>query len=488
MGVETTALVSSPLLLTDLDHPEETIFVISGVERDTISLPRFTGDGNLVQFTEGDGYTSSEIDSIRGFVKRGGTVILMDDFGYSSDLAAEFGLDFTNHRLYTDYSYDDDLGSDFVWVNTTSAFNFTSSQGMQSNVNPCLRDADEDGVVDVLDGDPENPTVGAPFITKTASGLCAHRFLGTDQSTNQPRWDWSQDYSILTNTPSAFEKDTSYNPAEHRYVIAKTTQDSWLDNNDDGNYTVGGYAAFGISGDEQGPFPVYVRYCEEILCQESISGRVHFISDGSVLINSLYDPDFESSYLGLVPENDNRKWILDVVAESLILDNNGTSPGENALVIFDESRHQQPTVFGDTYNLLYYILIYFTNDWMAMLMLFLILFIMLEAVLIRKEDPEDWRHVFRVVYYGFGDAERYKYYQKPEKIRQVLLTRVRNINAFSREEFDSMPASELQGMIQDPVLVRFIFEERNYSADELVGIVQRIKQWGDSGGSPRNVD
>ena len=171
---------------------------------------------------------------------------------------------------------------------------------------------------------------------------------------------------------------------------------------------------------------------------------------------------------------------MDVVAESLILDNNGTSPGENALVIFDESRHQQPTVFGDTYNLLYYILIYFTNDWMAMLMLFLILFIMLEAVLIRKEDPEDWRHVFRVVYYGFGDAERYKYYQKPEKIRQVLLTRVRNINAFSREEFDSMPASELQAMIQDPVLVRFIFEERKYSADELVGIVQRIKQWGES--------
>jgi len=488
MGVETTALVSSPLLLADLDHPEETIFVISGVERDTISLPRFTGDGNLVQFAEGDGYTSSEIESIRGFVKRGGTVILMDDFGYSSDLAAEFGLDFTNHRLYTDYSYDDDLGSDFVWVNTTSAFNFTSSQGMQSSVNPCLRDADEDGVVDVLDGDPENPTVGAPFITKTASGLCAHRFLGTDQSTNQPRWDWSHDYSILTNTPSAFEKDTSYNPAEHRYVIAKTTQDSWLDNNDDGNYTVGGYAAFGISGDEQGPFPVYVRYCEKILCQESTSGRVHFISDGSVLINSLYDPDFESSYLGLVPENDNRKWILDVVAESLILDNNGTSPGENALVIFDESRHQQPTVFGDTYNLLYYILIYFTNDWMAMLMLFLILFIMLEAVLIRKEDPEDWRHVFRVVYYGFGDAERYKYYQKPEKIRQVLLTRVRNINAFSREEFDSMPASELQAMIQDPVLVRFIFEERKYSADELVGIVQRIKQWGETGGASRNVD
>ena len=489
MGVDTTALVSSPLLLSDLDHPEETVFVISGVERDTISLPRFTGDDDIIQFSEGDGYTSSEIGAIREFVGRGGTVILMDDFGYSSNLAAEFGLEYTNHRLYSDYSYDGDLGSDFVWVNTTSAFNFTAAQGMQTKVNPCLRDLDEDGVVDVLDNDPTNPEIGANFVTASSSGLCSHRFLGNDQSTNKPRWDWSQDYNILTNTPSAFEKTSAYNPAERRYVIAKTTQDSWLDNNDDGNYTVGNYAAFGIIGDEQGPYPVYVRYCETILCRGYDSGRVHFISDGSVLINSLYDPEFESKYLGLVPENDNRKWILDIVAEALIINDNGTLPSENALVIFDESRHQQPTIFGDTYNLLYYLLIYFTNDWMAMLILFLALFVFLEAVLIRKEDPEDWRHVFRVVYYGFGDAERYKYYQRPEKIRQVLLTRVRNINALTREEFDSMPAAELQGMIRDPVLVRFIFEERNYRPDELVGIVRRIKQWGESGGGVSgNVD
>ena len=486
-GVETTALVSSPLLLSDLDHPEQTIFVISGVERDTISLPRFTGEDDLIQFSEGDGYTSSEIVAISNFVSRGGTLILMDDFGYSSNLAAEFGLEFTNHRLYADYSYDNDLGSDFVWVNTTSAFNFTSSQGMQTSVNPCLRDADNDGVVDVLDEDPSNPEIGAAFVTVQAAGLCAHRFQGTDSSTNQPKWDWSQDYSLLTNTPSAFEKASSYNPAERRYVIAKTTQDSWIDNNDDGNYSVGSFSAFGLAGDEQGPFPVYVRYCESILCRGSETGRVHFISDGSVLINSIYDPESDSSYL-TVPENDNRKWVLDLVAEALILNDNGTSPGEHSLVIFDESRHQQPTIFGDTYNLVYYLLIYFTNDWMAMLILFLFLFILLEAVLIRKEDPEDWRHVFRVVYYGFGDAERYKYYQRPEKIRQVLLTRVRNLNALTRDEFDNMPASELQEMIRDPVLVRFLFEERNYRPDELVGIVRRIKQWGEAGGSTRVVD
>lgn len=481
MGIETTALVSSPLLLSDIDHPEQTVFVVSGVERDTISLPRFTGDDDVIQFSEGDGYTSSEIVAIQVFVDRGGTVMLMDDFGYSSNLAAEFGLEFTNHRLYADHSYDSTLGSDFVWVNTSSAFNFTSAPGTQTQVNPCLRDLDKDGVIDVLDNDPDDPEVGATLINSRTSGLCAHRFLGIDELTLEPIWDWSEGYELLTNTPSAFEKASSYNPAEHRYVVARTTQDSWLDKNDDGNYTIGGYAALGIQGDEQGPFPVYVRYCEKILCRTADSGRVHFISDGSILINSLYDPGFESQYLGLVPDNDNRKWVLDIVAEALLLNDNGTSPSEDALVIFDESRHQQPTLFGDTYNLLYYLLIYFTNDWMAMLILFLTLFVFLESVLIRKEDPEDWKHVFRVVYYGFGDARRYEYYQRPEKIRQVLLTRVRNINALTREEFDALPAAQLQQMVRDPVLIRFIFEDRRYRPDELVGIVKRIKQWGTSG-------
>jgi hypothetical protein len=59
-----------------------------------------------------------------------------------------------------------------------------------------------------------------------------------------------------------------------------------------------------------------------------------------------------------------------------------------------------------------------------------------------------------------------------------LLTRVRNLNTLSREEFDALPAAELQNMIQDPVLIRFIFEDRKYRPDELVGVVKRIKEWG----------
>jgi hypothetical protein len=397
----------------------------------------------------------------------------MDDFGYSSNLAKQFGLEYTGHSLYDGESYDRELGYNFVWVNTTSAYNFTTTPNSQKSVNPCIRDVDDDGVIDLLDGDPNDPNALNPVINLLNVGLCAHRF---DVKTGE--WDFSEEYNLLTNGLSGFDKTSAYNPSEHRYVVAKTTLDSWMDNNDDGNYTIGGYEALGIQGDEQGPFPVYVRYCENILCRSSTSGRIHFVSDGSMLINSLYDPEFDEFYSGLVPKNDNRKWALDIIAESLLVSDSGTNISSNALVIFDESRHQQQNIFGDTYNLIYYLLIYFTNDWMAMLILFLILFISLEAIIIRKEDPEDWRHIFRIIYYGFGDATRYEYYQKSDKIRQVLLTRVRNINTLSREEFDALPAAELQNMVKDPVLIRFIFEDRKYRPDELVGVVKRIKEWG----------
>ena len=477
MGIETTALVSSPLLLSEIDHPEEAVFVISGVERDTISLPRFTGDENVIEFSEGDGYTTSEILAIESFVQSGGTVLLMDDFGYSSNLADQFGLQYSGHRLYDEGSYAAELGADYIWIHTGSAFNFTTNSGSLSTIHPCLKDLDEDGVIDILDPEPLNPAISS-FVTESDAGLCAHRY-------SVDGWDFSEGYKLLTNSPSAFEKATSYNPVENRYAIGKSTLDSYLDTNDDGNLTVG-FESLGIEGDEQGPFAVYVRHCEDRLCIDANGGRVHFVADGSILINSLYNPSSLGNFAAgggstqsiSIPENDNRKWALDIIAEALLVDPNSTKASSNAIVIFDESRHQQPTLFGDTYNLLYYLLIYFTNDWMAMLLLFLTLFIVLEAVLIRKDDPQDWRHVFRIIYYGFGDARRYEYYQRPEKIRQVLLSRIRNLNTLSREEFDAMPASELQSMVEDPILVNFLFEDRRYKPDELVGIIKRIKEWG----------
>ena len=135
MGIETNALVSSPLLLSEIDYPEEAVFIVSGVERDTISLPRFTGDESVIELTESDGYTNSEILAIENFVQRGGTVILMDDFGYSAQLAMQFGLDYSGHRLYDGQAYAHELDYNYVWVNSSSAYNFTTNSGSLSSVN-----------------------------------------------------------------------------------------------------------------------------------------------------------------------------------------------------------------------------------------------------------------------------------------------------------------------------------------------------------------
>jgi hypothetical protein len=114
-----------------------------------------------------------------------------------------------------------------------------------------------------------------------------------------------------------------------------------------------------------------------------------------------------------------------------------------------------------------------------MLLLFLILFITFEAVLIKKRDPEPWRHVFSIIYYGFGDANRYAYYSKVEKIRQVFLSKVRNQNGLNREEFQAMKANELVSMINDPVLAKFAVEASNrYTLEQTVALVKRIKAWG----------
>ena len=50
MGVDTTSMISSPVLLGEIENPEDTVFMVTGVEQDTISLPRFTGDTEVVEW------------------------------------------------------------------------------------------------------------------------------------------------------------------------------------------------------------------------------------------------------------------------------------------------------------------------------------------------------------------------------------------------------------------------------------------------------
>ena len=469
-GITTTSIVSSPLLLEEIQSPRDTVFVVSGIERDTISLPRFSADSSVIQLVEGLGYSTSEIEAISNFVERGGTIVVLDDFGYAQGLADEFGLGYSGHQLYDTQTWDPDLDFNYVWLNITNGFNYSSSSGSRTNTNPCISDQDSDGTPDFLEG------IIVP--TTEELGLCSHRWDSINANYNM-----NPGYDLLLNQPSAFDKgQAGENADDNLYPIGFSTQDAYLDTNNDGKLTVG-FSGTEAGSDEQGPFAMYVKYCRSRNCDNPDSGRAYFVTDGSLLVNSIYDTEgVESGVYGdfnKTPDiNDNRRWALDLIAEALMSNDGNASISPDAQVIFDESRHQQPSFMGDTYNLLYYILIYFTNDWMAMLLMFLGLFVLFEFIIIKKLDPEPWRHVFSIIYYGYGDSRRYEYYGRANKIKQILLTRVRNVNSLTREEFDALPARDLQKMVNDPVLIKFIFEDRRYSMEEIIAVIKRIKTWG----------
>ena len=48
----------------------------------------------------------------------------------------------------------------------------------------------------------------------------------------------------------------------------------------------------------------------------------------------------------------------------------------------------------------------------------------------------------------------------------------------TREEFDSLSSEELKDLVDDQVLLRFIYDNRRYKTQELVGIVKRMREWG----------
>lgn len=473
MGIETRSLVSSPLLLADIEDPRNTTYIVAGVERDTLSLPQFDEDGFITIASE-DGYSPSEIDAIVEFVENGGTALVLEDYGFAGSIAEAFGVRYSGYQLF-DTTYEPSLNFNYVWMcvqSTPCSMNGSvidvetlSTHDRWANVNsplsahPCA----------LMDGE---------VMTIEEAGVCAHHWKDGEIAYNGT-------YRVLLNNITSLEIiPGNKNPLSEISIRAVTSNEASIDVNGDGELWVSSEQNE-ESPDLYGKFNLSIEACAKVTCNPDEGGRIIFVADGSPLINAMYDyQGFADGKYGetdtLIPENDNRKWALDLVSEALMssIDDETGQPSENAMVIFDESRHPQNAIIADSYNTIYFMLVYFTGEGLAMLVLFLILFIAFEAVLIKKKDPDQWRHVFSIIYYGFGDANRYPYYSKTEKIRQVFLSKVRNQNGLTREEFHAMPAKELVGLINDPVLAKFAIEPGKYSLEQTVSVVKRVKAWG----------
>ena len=473
MGIQTNSLVSSPLLLADIEDLRNTTYILAGVERDTLTLPQFDDDG-FITIASGNGFSPSEITAIVEFVEAGGTALVLEDYGYASTIAEAFGIRYTGEQVY-DTTYVAELDYNYIWMCIQS--NPCGMNGTDVDPNT-LSSHDRWGAI----GEPgAHPcaSLNGEEMTFEEAGLCSQHWIGGTI-------EYNATYQMLVNNITGLEVIPGVRgPLTEVAIRSLTSNEATVDANGDGEIWVGNEIT-PETPDRWGQFNMSIEVCARASCDPSDGGRILFISDGSALINAMYDYEgFNDGEYGptdtLMPQNDNRKWAMDFIAEALMSEIVGEEgqPASNAMVIFDESRHPQSALAGDAYNTVYFLLVYFTGEGLAMLLLFLILFITFEAVLIKKRDPEPWRHVFSIIYYGFGDANRYAYYSKVEKIRQVFLSKVRNQNGLNRDEFQNMQANELVSMINDPVLAKFAVDANNrYTLEQTVALVKRIKAWG----------
>jgi hypothetical protein len=471
-GIKTSSLVSSPLLLADIEDPRNTTYIVAGVERDTLSLPQFDEEG-FITIAADDGYSPSEIDAIVEFVEAGGTALVLDDYGFAGTIAEAFGIRYTGYQLY-DTTYVADLDYNFIWM---------CVQATPCGMNGTEIDASTVSVHNRWSGnlgEGEHPcgVLDGQTMALEDAGLCAQHWVAGEIQYNAT-------YQMLLNDITALELiPGAIGALPEVSVRAVTSNEATVDVNGDGEIWVGNEQN-SETPDLWGQFNLSFEACARSTCDPNDGGRIVFMADGSALINAMYDYEaFNEGEYGptnkTIPKNDNRKWAMDFVAEALMSTDPAEAgqPSETAMVIFDESRHPQNALLADSYNTVYFLLVYFTGEGLAMLLLFLVLFVTFEAVLLKKRDPEPWRHVFSIIYYGFGDANRYTYYAKSEKIRQVFLSKVRNQNGLTREEFHAMPAKDLVSLINDPVLAKFAIEPSRYSLEQTVAVVKRIKAWG----------
>ena len=173
-------------------------------------------------------------------------------------------------------------------------------------------------------------------------------------------------------------------------------------------------------------------------------GKLIILADPSMFINDLLEL------------NGNLQFTLDMV-EYLA---KGT-PKETT-IIFEESRHLQPTIFTSIYVELFGWLAYGTGSLIVKIITLSALILGLEFVLMRIANPTLYRHVFNP---SWGRTSRWRiphtHYLHPDTVRETLLERIRIMHGLPREDFKVLPPMELEGMVREPALVGFLLNKDN---------------------------
>jgi ABC-type multidrug transport system fused ATPase/permease subunit len=145
-------------------------------------------------------------------------------------------------------------------------------------------------------------------------------------------------------------------------------------------------------------------------------------------------------------------------------------------IVFDESRHVS-SIATQPFTEAIGAVVLLTSDAYLKWLIILNLFALLAIAIMVVPEKENWRHVF--------DLTRFR--ERPTKVdsslyqvrvREAFLSKVRQFNDLTRDEFARKTPAEIMQMVRDPRLVELVSSARSYSNEELREIIPIIRRWG----------
>ncbi len=241
----------------------------------------------------------------------------------------------------------------------------------------------------------------------------------------------------------------------------------------------------------------------------SVTGSIVFVSDHSVFANHLWDAG-DADLTGkqqcgsdLYQENGHTCWDTDpdglvaaqgdtawrgnqlyfraLIRDMMEFDNDElslqiTRNTDEFNIVFDESRHVS-SVATQPFTEAIGAVVLLTSDAYLKWLIILNLFALLAIAIMVVPEKENWRHVF--------DLTRFR--ERPNKVdsslyqvrtREAFLSKVRQFNDLTRDEFARKTPAEIMQMVRDPRLVELVSSARSYSNEELRDIIPLIRRWG----------
>jgi len=265
------------------------------------------------------------------------------------------------------------------------------------------------------------------------------------------------EYTVLLNEPTTLQLLGKSHPLFNApTVIYRTATGSYEDSNDNGMIDSTGEL------DKYGELPIGAR-----VDTEGREGAIFFISDSSFCINGMWDKE------------QNANFTLSLVESFL---------GDSGNVIFDESRHIQPTPLVNSVftleNIYIYVLLQSDNRLGAVIFLaFLNFFVLVYAL---TKAPIRFRHQFDLTYWD-SYVE-----QAPDRladVRSILMKRMKaQYNLYfpdssdtyayepsTKTQYNLTNKGDLMTLVEDHELVDFLLHPYRYNvAERLNSVVLRI--------------